>query len=41
MLGGDEKIIPRQILLKKFKEQLSKLEKGYSQVVVKQTVEGH
>ena len=37
MLGEDEKNDPRSILLK-IKERPSKLEKGYSQDLVKQTV---
>ena len=38
MLGEHEKNDPRKILLTNFKEQPSKLEKGYSQVLVEQTV---
>ena len=38
MLGEVEKIIFEKILLKNFKERPSKVEKGYSQVLVKQTV---
>ena len=39
-LGEHEKMSndPRKILLTNFKERPSKLEKGYSQVLVKQTV---
>ena len=39
MLGEHEKNDPRKILLTNFKERPSKLEKGYSQVLVKQTVD--
>ena len=41
MLGEDEKMIPRKILLKNFKERPSKLEKGYSHDLVKQTGDLH
>ena len=37
-VGGRWKNDPRKILLKKFKERPSKLKKGYSQYLVKQTV---
>ena len=37
-VGGRGKNDPRKILLKTFKERPSKLEKGYSQDLVKQTV---
>ena len=38
MLGEHEKMIREKLLLNFFKERPSKLEKGYSQVLVKQTV---
>ena len=38
MLGEDGKKDPRKVLLKNFKERPSKLEKSYSQDLVKQTV---
>ena len=38
MLGEHEKMIREKFLLNNFKERPSKLEKGYSQVLVKQTV---
>ena len=40
MLGEHEKMIRDKILFKIFKERPSKLEKGYSQALVKQTVGG-
>ena len=40
MLGENRKIIRGKILLKNFKEQPSKLEKGYTQDLVKQNVAG-
>ena len=37
-LGEDEEMIRGKILLKNFKQRLSKLKKGYPQDLVKQTV---
>ena len=38
MLGEHEKIIREKKLFNNFKDRPSKLEKGYSQVLVKQTI---